>query len=1620
MFLTRWRGLLRGVRAKSLPRSGRDRSPGKLGGLRGRRPSIEPLESRCLLTGGAIQLGPQTGYNDQPYVDVELSADGVGLGPYDSGWGIYPYNHMLLDTGSNGIMVVSDAAADLENNGLVSEGTYSELGVAGTTDFDLSNSCQLDFQGTDGITHTLPQTADGQRIMYSSALDLGGEPASIGGIPGIVGMPAMINRVTTLDMTQWSTTTDLFALEPMSVSFHDTVPAGNGHRYSVPVDTRLTFDPADGVTSGDGLPAWAPIPFLTATAEFNGVRKSGAFLLDTGSQMTLISTQMAFDLGLDENGNGSLLDEAYDIVTVGGVGGTRDAPLMLIDKLRIPTQQGPDLTWLDPSTGTLGFSVLVLDVAPGIDGVLGVDTFVSGLDFMFDETTWDIVLSGAPYFDRIHFDFRNLDNGSGMVYFDLHPTYDTITPEGDMVPPTVAGYSLANDSGASNSDQITNDNTPQLTFTFSEPIHGTDAGVNVAKGGVPVTPDAISWGTNTLTITFDPTALPDGDYTVTLSGAAITDDAGNPLDGNQPNGNEVRHFTIDAVAPPVPGAPDLQAGSDSGVSDTDSITNDTTPAFDLSGASPYFRFYRDGAKLSGDYESGSTYTAASQADGTYTYAVSAVDAAGNESALSPNLGVTIDTVAPAVPAAPDLQTASDSGFSDADNITNDNTPAFNIDVDGSPYFRFYRDGTKISGDYESGTTYTTTTQADQWLGYLYQVTACDVAGNESALSEALWVRIDTVALAPVWVEEGDIRPCVVPPDGPEWLTGVEPGAVVEYSIDGGVMWSAAFTAVDGPNTVWARQTDVAGNVSPPSLPHTFILDTLAPAAPGVALTTDTGISSTDKITSIGLLTLTGVETDAALEYSINGGTTWTSTFTPVEGSNTVLVRQTDVAGNIGPASAPFAFTLDTQGPTVTTYSLADDTGTSPTDQITSDTTPVLTFVFGEPVFGTAADVTVTKPSGGAVVPGGITGWGTNTLAIALAAPLSEEGQYTVTLNGAWIADTAGNKLSGGSNDVRHFTIDTTAPTADVIDVTPDPRTTSVSGIAIVFSDAVTGFDKADLRLTRNGVNVALTAATLTTGDNVTWTLGNLTGLTGTLVGATTTNYVLTLTAAGSGITDAAGNAIAANAADQWLVNPCSFTGSSGDDLFEFIAASPSANPLFHQMKVTLAGSPTVTYLYDAAGTIYLTVNAGLGNDTLKITGGPGTDTSNIYRYGINHTGPGYTVFSQLNTGSVENIVVDGGGGTGEKATLRNGPGSGDRFTGLSWQRTGSMVGTGTGNVYNNSVKNFDLIYGLANGGGTNATADLTDSYGNDLFVSKPEGAAGYSVMQHVGGDSRPSAYLLAGVGFSTIYGRSTRGGTDEAVLNGSSGDDTVLLQPQMRRAFLMKAGGGQTTYAVDFKKVTTYPLAGANDQAYLQGTTLDDVFTATAGMAQMSGTIPSMGVPYLNMAADGMGGQRWDKVYGQVNITGAIGGVDTAYLTGTTGDDTLIAVGKPRATVSGVVAGNAQLSGTGYWIQATGFPQVYADMKTGNDTANLYDSNGPGTDQFWGHLHDAVLSDGTLDFANGNLLAAASYYFRVTGFDSNMNDRVNLSGSATGGPNHKHVIPPLDYLLAVSGPWTDN
>ncbi len=93
---------------------------------------------------------------------------------------------------------------------------------------------------------------------------------------------------------------------------------------------------------------------------------------------------------------------------------------------------------------------------------------------------------------------------------------------------------------------------------------------------------------------------------------------------------------------------------------------------------------------------------------------------------------------------------------------------------------------------------------------------------------------------------------------------------------------------------------------------------IAPLA--VSLTQDTGLNNTDAITSNAALTVGGTpQVDATLEYSVDGGVTYSSTYVlPTSNAlQTVWVRQVSKEGYLG-KSSQLSFTLDKAGPNAPT------------------------------------------------------------------------------------------------------------------------------------------------------------------------------------------------------------------------------------------------------------------------------------------------------------------------------------------------------------------------------------------------------------------------------------------------------------------------------------------------------------------------------------------------------------------------------------------------------------------------------------------------------------------------------------------------------------------------------
>ncbi len=150
-------------------------------------------------------------------------------------------------------------------------------------------------------------------------------------------------------------------------------------------------------------------------------------------------------------------------------------------------------------------------------------------------------------------------------------TITSPAPPPDTTPPAKPTLDLAADSdgGSSNTDNITNDATP--TFSGTAEAGST---VELFDGTTSLgTTTADSSGNWSKTVS----ALSDGVHSITAKATDASNNTSVPSDALS--------VTIDTAAPTV-SEPDLDAASDSGSSNSDNITNDTTPTFSGTASRP--------------------------------------------------------------------------------------------------------------------------------------------------------------------------------------------------------------------------------------------------------------------------------------------------------------------------------------------------------------------------------------------------------------------------------------------------------------------------------------------------------------------------------------------------------------------------------------------------------------------------------------------------------------------------------------------------------------------------------------------------------------------------------------------------------------------------------------------------------------------------------------------------------------------------------------------------------------------------------------------------------------------------------------------------------------------------
>lgn len=369
--------------------------------------------SLCLITGSAtavtpwIDLGPPDfAAGDQPRVAVELYEPNpeYSLGPE-------MFNTFLLDSAAQSILFGANATSDLNDKGYTTVADFSEAGIGGSSTYRVSEVYHFDFAGTDGSRRTLADV----RVLSSETANLN--------FDGVLGTPAMVGRVTSLDQTRMGN------LELIGVEFGPTLPGSGGHRYTVPVDL-VEYPPTGQQNPDDPLPTYGPLPTVQTTLRSPGGEVGADLIVDTGAQMSILASSLAFALGLDTDGDGNFDNEAEMFLPVTGAGGEETLPVVRVGDILLSTDQGVDLLWTDAA-------MLIADISDDsgttLDGVIGNEVLSSG---------WLAAAFGGEdgAIHEIHFDFRDADHAA--LVLDLNPDYDVVVPEPASLTVCVLGAGL--------------------------------------------------------------------------------------------------------------------------------------------------------------------------------------------------------------------------------------------------------------------------------------------------------------------------------------------------------------------------------------------------------------------------------------------------------------------------------------------------------------------------------------------------------------------------------------------------------------------------------------------------------------------------------------------------------------------------------------------------------------------------------------------------------------------------------------------------------------------------------------------------------------------------------------------------------------------------------------------------------------------------------------------------------------------------------------------------------------------------------------------------------------------------------------------------------------------------
>lgn len=313
----------------------------------------------------------------------------------------------------------------------------------------------------------------------------------------------------------------------------------------------------------------------------------------------------------------------------------------------------------------------------------------------------------------------------------------TVTHDNVASAPSTPDLDAGSDSGTSSTDDLTKDTTP--TFTGTGEAGSTVQVSSDVDGilGTTTVDGAGNWS-------FTAPVMTAGAHNI--SALMTTDVAGNGPSAASAN----LAITIDTTADAAPAALDLDAADDTGAANNDDITKNNTglsiSGTGVNGSTVVLTSSLDGQLVGSAVVAGGVWSIdVTLTEGTHSVTATQTDAAGNTSVASAALNVTVDQTNPAATTVPDLTAATDTGTSNSDNITGDNTPDFTGTAEANASVEVFSDVDGSLGTVTANGAGVWTLTAGAMTDGAHQITAqqTDVAGNVGPVSGALGVTIDT-------------------------------------------------------------------------------------------------------------------------------------------------------------------------------------------------------------------------------------------------------------------------------------------------------------------------------------------------------------------------------------------------------------------------------------------------------------------------------------------------------------------------------------------------------------------------------------------------------------------------------------------------------------------------------------------------------------------------------------------------------------------------------------------------------------------------------------------------------------------------------------------------------------